>query len=314
MAAGLALAVPAPTVAQGLLDIRRIDSLMAVAADRIQSAALAAAREDAGPVQQALIDLFGYGGVFVDVLSELAKADCSYRASSWVQSMTQPLFALDQLVSLAWDRSDDGTITELWPQGPEHVLDRFEDVQEAWVEIKDESREYCQEVRALGGSPVLNPPPTPGPSPGADSITVDDVQAEFVNVFVFRTGPSDGSVQSTGDLDLQAWAHTGNCPPLVVDRYDGDLFQDRQDRSDNVDLLSFGHVSNMALDHVTYSDDDASGLNFAFALESDQCYVMLAQGYDSSIRGAFSVQWTGAFDIWHNVYSRDGGWNQWHQH
>ena len=45
----LALALPAPAVAQDQLDTLRIDSLMAIAADRIQTAALAAAKEAAIP-------------------------------------------------------------------------------------------------------------------------------------------------------------------------------------------------------------------------------------------------------------------------
>ena len=145
VAAGLALAVPAPTVAQGLLDIRRIDSLMAVAADRIQSAALAAARDDADAVQEARNDLSGYGGVFADILSELADVDCDL-ARSWVESTAQELFTLTVRLALAWDRSSDGEM-DRWPRGPELILDDIESLQEQWADIKDENREYCRVER-----------------------------------------------------------------------------------------------------------------------------------------------------------------------
>ena len=143
----LALALPAPAVAQDQLDTLRIDSLIAVAADRIQSAALAAAREDADAVNEANNGLFGYGGVFVDILSELAGADC-YRAPSWVGSTGQHLFIVAERLTLAWDRSSDGDM-DRWPRGPEYILDDIEYLQERWAEIKDENREYCQEERQL---------------------------------------------------------------------------------------------------------------------------------------------------------------------
>ena len=87
--AALALTLPAPALAQDQSDTLRIDSLMTIVADRMQSGALAAAREDADTLIEANNGLFGYGGVFVDILGELAEADCS-QAPSWVQSTAQP--------------------------------------------------------------------------------------------------------------------------------------------------------------------------------------------------------------------------------
>ena len=161
----LALALPAPAVAQDQLDTLRIDSLMAIAADRIQTTALAAAKEDAEAVIEANHDLFGYGGVFVDILSELTDVDC-HLARSWVGNTAQRIFIVTERLTLAWDRSSDGEM-DRWPQGPELILDDLESLQERWAEIKDENREYCREVRGSAGSPILNPPPTPGPSPTA---------------------------------------------------------------------------------------------------------------------------------------------------
>ena len=139
--ATLALAVPAPLAAQGQLDTLRIDSLMSVAADRVRSAAIAAAREDAGAVMDARHDLFGYGGVFGEVLGELAAADCN-QARHWVTDTAELLFWLGNSLTLAQERSADGEMDQ-WPHGPEVILERLEALQEIWIGIKDENRETC---------------------------------------------------------------------------------------------------------------------------------------------------------------------------
>ena len=138
---GLALAVlPIGAEAQ-VLDTPRIDSLMAVAADRMQSAAIAAAREDADAVVEAKNGLFGYGGVFADILGELAEADCS-RAPSWVHTAGQHLLIVTERLALAWDRSVDGEM-DRWPAGPELILDDLEFLRAIWDEIKAEDRDGC---------------------------------------------------------------------------------------------------------------------------------------------------------------------------
>ena len=139
--ATLALAVPAPLAAQGQLDTLRIDSLMSVAADRVRSAAIAAAREDADAVMDARHDLFGYGGVFGEVLGELAVAGCE-QARRWVTETAEELFWLTSFLSLAQERSADGRMDQ-WPTGPEVILDELEALQEIWTGIKDENRELC---------------------------------------------------------------------------------------------------------------------------------------------------------------------------
>ena len=126
--ATLALVLPCPVVAQDQLDTLRIDSLMAVASNRVQSAAIAAAREDADAVLEARTDLFGYGGLFGDILGELAAADCE-GAREWVNSVAEELFWLSHSLSLAWDRSSDGEMDQ-WPAGPEVILDELESLQE----------------------------------------------------------------------------------------------------------------------------------------------------------------------------------------
>ena len=144
----LVLALPAPMVAQDQLDTLRIDSLMTVAADRVKSAAIAAAREDADAVIEARTDLFGYGGVFGDVLGELAATDCD-RARYWVRSTAAALFWLSSRLTLAWERSGDGDMDQ-WPRGPEYILEDLEELQERWAEIKDENREYCNRFPQTG--------------------------------------------------------------------------------------------------------------------------------------------------------------------
>ena len=139
--ATLALAIPAPLVAQGQLDTLRVDSLMSVAADRVRSVAIAAAREDAEVVLDIRTELFGYGGVFGGVLAELAATDCE-RVRYWVNGMADELFWLGHSLSLAWERSADGEMDQ-WSNGPEWILDQLEDLQEGWVDIKDENREWC---------------------------------------------------------------------------------------------------------------------------------------------------------------------------
>ncbi len=139
--ATLALAAPAPLAAQGQLDTLRIDSLMSVAADRVRSAAIAAAREDAYAVLDARTDLFGYGGVFGEVLGELAAAGCD-RARRWVTDTAELLFWLSSSLTLAAERSEDGEMDQ-WPHGPEVILERLEALQEIWTGIKDENREVC---------------------------------------------------------------------------------------------------------------------------------------------------------------------------
>ena len=139
--ATLALAIPAPLVAQGQLDTLRVDSLMAVAADRVRSAAIAAARENAEVVRDIRTELFGYGGLFGDVLGELAATDCEW-ARHWVKAAAEELFWLGHSLSLAWERSVDGEM-DLWSNGPEFILDNLEDSQEAWADIKNENREFC---------------------------------------------------------------------------------------------------------------------------------------------------------------------------
>ena len=119
--AALALVLPCPVVAQDQLDTLRIDSLVAVAADRVQSAAIAAAREDVDAVLETQTDLFGHGGLFVDVLGELAAAACD-RTRNWVNRAAGELFYLGHFLSLAWDCSSDGGM-EQWPAGPEIILE-----------------------------------------------------------------------------------------------------------------------------------------------------------------------------------------------
>ena len=146
--ATLALAIPAPLAAQGQLDSLRIDSLMSVAADRIQSAAIAAAREDADAVLDVRTDLFGNGGVFGDVLGELAAADCEL-ARHWVNVAADELFWLSSFLTLAWERSADGEM-DRWPRGPEIILNKLETIQEIWTGVKDENREFCHRSRRSG--------------------------------------------------------------------------------------------------------------------------------------------------------------------
>lgn len=142
--AALALTLPSPALAQDQLDTLRIDSVMTIVADRMQSGALAAAREDADALIEARDGLFGYGGVFVDILGELAEADCS-RAPSWVQSTAQHLFIVTERLTLALDRSTDGEM-DRWPAGPELILDDLEFLRETWDEIRGENRETCSRV------------------------------------------------------------------------------------------------------------------------------------------------------------------------
>ena len=139
--AALALLLPGPVVAQDQLDTMRIDSLMAVAADRMQSAALGAAREDADALIEAGNGLFGYGGVFADILGELAEADCS-RAPTWVRSAGQYLFIVTERLTLALERSTDGEM-DRWPAGPELILDDVEFLRARWDKIKAENRDDC---------------------------------------------------------------------------------------------------------------------------------------------------------------------------
>ena len=142
--AAMALLLPRPVVAQERLDTLCIDSLMAVAADRMQSAALEAARQDADALIEAKNGLFGYGGVFADILGELAKADCS-RAPFWVQNTAQHLLIITERLTLALERSIDGEM-DRWPLGPELILDDLEFLRETWDEIKSENRESCSRV------------------------------------------------------------------------------------------------------------------------------------------------------------------------
>ncbi len=114
---------------------------MPVAADRVRSAAIAAAREDAAVVLDARIDLFGYGGVFGEVLGEMAAAGCE-QARRWVTNTAEELFWLSSSLTLAGERSADGEM-EQWPLGPEVILDELEALQEIWAGIKDENREMC---------------------------------------------------------------------------------------------------------------------------------------------------------------------------
>ncbi len=139
--AALALALPTPALAQDQLDTLQIDSLMTIVADRMQSGALAAAREDADAVIEANNDLFGYGGVFADILAGLAASHCSW-APSWVRRTGEYHFVAAERLTLAWDRSSDGEM-DRWPAGPELILDDLEFLQEMWADIKGENREYC---------------------------------------------------------------------------------------------------------------------------------------------------------------------------
>ena len=119
------------------LDILRVDSLMAVATDRVQSAAIAAAREDADAIRECWIELFGYGGLFaVGILGELAGAGCD------TPELRAGLFWLSYALSLAEERSRAGEMDQ-WPRGPEVILDRLEDVREAWAGIKEDPDLYC---------------------------------------------------------------------------------------------------------------------------------------------------------------------------
>ena len=147
--ATLALTIPASLAAQGRLDTLRIDSLMSVAADRVRGAAVAAAREDAYVIGDARIDLFGYGGVFGEVLGELAAAGCE-QARRWVTDTAEELFWLSSSLSLAAERSADGEMDQ-WPNGPEVILDELEALQEIWTGIKDENRKLCARPADLVG-------------------------------------------------------------------------------------------------------------------------------------------------------------------
>ena len=168
--AALALALPAPALAQDQLDSLRIDSLMTIVADRMQSGALAAAREDVDALIEARDGLFGYGGVFVDILGELAEADCS-RAPSWVQSTAQHLFIVTERLTLALDRSTDGEM-DRWPAGPELILDDLEFLRETWDEIKSENRETCSRGDLPIGRMARQVPfePAGTSSPGSPSV------------------------------------------------------------------------------------------------------------------------------------------------
>ena len=119
------------------LDVLRVDSLMAVATDRVQSAAIAAAREDADAIREGWIELFGYGGLFAErVLGELAAAGCD---TPWLRG---DLFWLSDALSVAWERSGAGGMDQ-WPEGPEVILDYLEDIQETWAGIKEDPDLYC---------------------------------------------------------------------------------------------------------------------------------------------------------------------------
>ena len=139
--AAVAIGISTPMVAQGQLDTLRVDSLMTVAADRVRSAAIAAAREDAEEVLDIRTELFGFGGVFGEILGGLAAAECE-RTRYWVNGMAEALFWLGHSVTLAWERSADGEMDQ-WSNGPEWILDQLEDLQERWIEIKNENREWC---------------------------------------------------------------------------------------------------------------------------------------------------------------------------
>jgi len=115
-------------MAQAELDTLRVDSLMAVATDRVQSAAIAAAREDADAIHDDWINLFGYGGVFAEILGELSAAGCDI---DWLAS---DLFWLADALSLAGERSSDGEMDQ-WPRGPEFILELLEGVQETLRQI-----------------------------------------------------------------------------------------------------------------------------------------------------------------------------------
>ena len=129
-------ALPVGAEAQEL-DILRVDSLMAVATDQLQSAAIAAAREDADAIGTGWVRLFGYGGLFaVGVLGELAAAGCD------TPDLRAELFWLSNTLSLAEERSRAGEM-DRWPQGPEVILGGLEDLREAWAGIKDNPDLYC---------------------------------------------------------------------------------------------------------------------------------------------------------------------------
>lgn len=138
LALALVLAVLLPIGAEGQdLDIVRVDSLMAVATDQVQSAAIAAAREDADAIGERWIELFGYGGLFAEgILGELAAAGCD---TPWLRAA---LFWLSNTLSLAEERSEASEMDQ-WPNGPEVILDRLEDVQETWAGIKEDPGLYC---------------------------------------------------------------------------------------------------------------------------------------------------------------------------
>ena len=124
----LALAALPITAEAQQLDTLRIDSLMAVATDRVQSAAIAAAREDADAIRDDWINLFGYGGLFADVLGELSAAGCDI---GWLAG---DLFWLADALSLAGERSGDGEM-DRWPGGAEFILELLEGVQETLEQI-----------------------------------------------------------------------------------------------------------------------------------------------------------------------------------
>ncbi|MYC52729.1 MAG: hypothetical protein F4X47_10475 [Gammaproteobacteria bacterium] len=119
------------------LDTLRVDSLMAVATDQLQSAAIAAAREDADAIRGGWIELFGYGGLFAEaILGELAAAGCDS------PDLRAELFWLSDALSLAFERSATGAM-DGWPQGPEVILDYLEGIQETWASIKGDPDLYC---------------------------------------------------------------------------------------------------------------------------------------------------------------------------
>ena len=136
--AALSLAIPAPLIAQDSLDTLRVDSLVAVVADQMQRASLAAARGDADAMSDARFEL--RYSVFPEILGELANVDCD-RSSNWVTFAARELFgALHRMSHSEGLLATDNLNRQ---RGPESILEELENVQEVWSDIKGQNRERC---------------------------------------------------------------------------------------------------------------------------------------------------------------------------
>ena len=80
----------------------------------------------------------------------------------------------------------------------------------------------------------------------------------------------------------------------------------------------FGHIRNTGLAHVDFSDDAGSSSNFLFSdLHPNQCYILLAEGYNSDVSGDFGIQLIGIpshAELSSISYSRASGFGDWTSH